>query len=149
MAKFIKPGDTVEGDSVGIQVRKWVPGSIVFLAAVKKRMFRDASSRNSSAVVKKTHLVSDDPDVVKDTMNYHRNVGDELECFGMKVYVDCNRRIKVVPNEGATHTHGALFATTDKHTIATVSTPIACLQKIIAEKEREELAALLAEKSEE
>lgn len=145
MAKFIRQGETIEGDSVGIQVRKWVPTTIVFLAAVKKRMFRYSSSRNSSAVVIKPHLVSDDPEVVAATANYHRVIGDELECSGMKVYVDCNRRIRVESEEGATHTHGAIFATTDKHTIATISTPLACLQKAIADKERRE-EALIQEK---
>lgn len=142
MAKFIKPGETIEGDSVGIQVRKWVPGSIVFLAAVKKRMFRYSSSRNSFAVVNKVHPISGDPEIAAATVNYHRNVGDELECFGMKVYIDCNRRIKVESDEGATHTHGAIFATTDKHTIASISTPLACLQKAIADKERRDAALI-------
>lgn len=39
MATFIEYGETIEGDSVDIQVRKWVPGSIVKLAAVKKNMY--------------------------------------------------------------------------------------------------------------
>lgn len=147
MTKFIKQGETIEGDSVGIKVRKWVPATMVFLAAVKKRMFRYSSSRNSSAVVIKTHLVPDDPEIVSATESYHRNVGDELECFGLKVYIDCNRRIKVESDEGATHTHGAIFATTDKHTIATISTPLACLQKAIADKERKE-SVLIEEKQE-
>ena len=142
MAKFIKPGETIEGDSVGIQVRKWVPGSIVFLAAVKKRMYRYSSSRNSSAIVCKERLISGDPEIASATANYHRNVGDELECFGMKVYMDCNRRIKVESDEGASHTHGAIFATTDKHTIASISTPLACLQKAISDKERKDAVVI-------
>lgn len=145
MAKFIKEGDTIEGDSVGIQVRKWVPSTIVFLACVKKRMFRYSSSRNSSAVVKKTHVVANDPEIVAATASFHRITGDELECSGMKVYVDSLRKIKVKSDEGVTHTHGAIFATTDEHTIATISTPLSCLQKAIADKEREE-AALLVDK---
>lgn len=140
MAKFIKYGETIEGDSIGIQVRKWVPSTIVFLASVKKRMFRYSSSRNSTAIIQKEHVVSDDPEVVEATKGFHRNIGDELECFGMKVYVDSNRKIKTESDEGATHTHGAIFATTDKHTIATISTPLACLQKAIADKEQQELA---------
>lgn len=142
MAKFIKEGDTIEGDSVGIQVRKWVPSTVVFLASVKKRMFRYSSSRNSSAVVKKTHIVANDPEIVAATESFHRTAGDELECSGMKVYVDSVRKIKVKSDEGATHTHGAIFATTDKHTIATISTPLSCLQKVIANREREEVALL-------
>ena len=43
MGTFIEYGETIEGDSVDIQVRKWVPGSIVKLAAVKKNMYRYSS----------------------------------------------------------------------------------------------------------
>ncbi len=35
MAKYIKAGDTIEGDSVGIRVRKWTPASIVDVPTVK------------------------------------------------------------------------------------------------------------------
>lgn len=139
MTKFIKQGETIEGDSIEIQVRKWVPSTIVFLASVKKRMFRYSSSRNSTAIIQKNHVVSDDPEVAEATKDYHRNVGDVLECYGMKVYVDSNRKIKTESEEGATHTHGAIFATTDKHTIATISIPLACLQKAIAVKDQQEL----------
>lgn len=140
MAQYIKHGETIEGDSIGIQVRKWVPSTIVYLASVKKRMYRYSSSRNSWAVVRATHVVENDDDVKKATENFHRNVGDELDCFGMKVYVDCNRRIKTESDEGASHTHGAIFATTSNHTIATIATPLACLQKAIANKEQQEIA---------
>ena len=105
-------------------------------------MFRYSSSRNSAAVVKKTHIVADDSDVKIATKDYHRNVGDELECSGMKVYVDCVRRIKTESDEGATHTHGAIFATTNNHTIAMISTPLACLLKAIAVKEEQEKAQI-------
>lgn len=57
----------------------------------------------------------------------------------MKVYVDCVRRITVKPDEGASHRHGANFASTHNHTIATISTPLACLQKAIAANERKSL----------
>lgn len=140
MAKYIKAGDTIEGDSVGIRVRKWTPATIVDVPSVKKKMYRYSSSRNSSAIVKESHEVSEDPDVVLATQDYHREIGDELECSGMKVYVDSKRKIKVESREGATHTHGALYATTDKHTIATISTPLANLQKAIAEQESAEMA---------
>lgn len=146
MTKYIKQGDTIEGDCVGIQVRKWTPSTMVFLSPVKKRMYRYSSSRNSSAVVNKTHIVPDDPEIIAATLNYHRSVGDMLECSGMKVYVDSPRRIRVVADEGATHTHGANFASTDKHTIAIVSTPLSCLQKVISDKERDEIA-LIEQKS--
>lgn len=142
MAKFIKQGDTIEGDSVGIQVRKWTPSTLVFFPPVKKRLFRYSSSRNSSAIVNKVHIVADDPEIIEATKDYHRCAGDELECFGMKVYVDSPRKIRVVSDEGATHTHGAIFATTEKHTIATISTPLSCLQKAIAEKEQDEIAMI-------
>lgn len=140
MAKFISQGDTIEGDSVGIQVRKWTPSALVFFSPVKKRMYRYSSSRNSSAVIKKVHIVANDPEIIKATKDYHRGVGDELECSGMKVYVDCPRRVKVVSDEGATHTHGAIFVTTDKHTVAMISVPLSCLLKVIAEKEQVEAA---------
>ncbi|MBQ9398779.1 MAG: hypothetical protein IJU08_09840 [Bacteroidales bacterium] len=140
MAKYIKAGDTIEGDSVGIRVRKWTPASIVDVPTVKKKMYRYSSSRNSYAVVKNAHEVSRDPEIVLATQSFHREVGDEVECSGMKVYVDSKRRIKVVSREGATHTHGAIYATTDKHTIATVSTPLANLLKAIAKQESLEMA---------
>ncbi len=136
MATFIKYGDTIEGDGVDIQVRKWIPGSIVKLAAVKKNMYRYSSDRNSSATISKAHKVSDDPEIIVATKAYHRAVGDSLKCDGMKVYVDCMRRITVRPDEGASHRHGANFASTRNHTIATISTPLSCLQKAIVTSER-------------
>ncbi len=136
MATFIEYGETIEGDSVDIQVRKWTPGSIVKLAAVKKKMYRYSSDRNSNAAISRAHTVSYDPDIIEATKDYHRAVGDKLQCDGMKVYVDCVRRITVKPDEGASHRHGANFASTHNHTIATISTPLACLQKAIAANER-------------
>lgn len=136
MATFIEYGETIEGDSVDILVRKWVPGSIVKLAAVKKNMYRYSSDRNSNATISKAHTVSEDPEIIEATKSYHRTVGDKLQCDGMKVYVDCIRRITVKPDEGASHRHGANFASTHNHTIATISTPLACLQKAIAANER-------------
>ena len=136
MDTFIEYGETIEGDSVDIQVRKWVPGSIVKLAAVKKNMYRYSSDRNSNATISKAHTVPEDPEIIEATKGYHRTVGDKIQCDGMKVYVDCVRRITVKPDEGASHRHGANFATTHNHTIATISTPLSCLQKAIAANER-------------
>lgn len=140
MAKYIKAGDTIEGDSIGIRVRKWTPATIVDVPSVKKKMYRYSSSRNSTAEVKESHEVTKDPEIVAATQGYHREVGDKIECWGMKVYVDSKRKIKVESKEGATHTHGAIYATTDKHTIATISTPLANLLKAIEELESAEIA---------
>lgn len=137
MAKFINPGDTIEGDSVEIQTRNWVPGTIVFLPEVKKRMYRYSANRNCNAVVRETHSVAADEEIIEATNIYHRDAGDELECFGMKVYVDNKRKEKVTVDEGVTHTHGAMFITTDKHTIAKISTPLSCLLKSISEGRHE------------
>lgn len=137
MATYIKYGETIEGDAVDIQVRKWTPGTIVDLPSVKKKMYRYSSDRNSQAIVKKAHIVSDDPEIIEATKDYHRGIGDTLSCDGMKVYIDSFKQIKVKPDEGASHRHGANFASTSNHTIATISTPLVCLQKAIAEKDAE------------
>lgn len=136
MSKFIQYGDTIEGDGVYIQVRKWEPTSIVEHSPVKKRMYRYKTSRNSYAEVKKEHVVSEDPDVITATINYHRVVGDQLECSGMSVYVDCVRKLRMSVTEGVTHTHGANYTTTNCHTIASISTPLQNLERAIAEKEK-------------
>lgn len=139
MAKYIKEGDTIEGDAVDIQTRNWIPATIVFHNAVKKRMYRYSANRNSKATITATHVVADDESVIESTMNYHRELGDELECFGMKVYVDNKRRERFTTDEGVTHTHGAMFISTNNHTIAVISTPLACLLKAIAEKENNQI----------
>ena len=134
MAKFINPGETIEGNSVGIQTRKWVPSTIVVHPVVKKRMYRYSTNLNSNATVRELRELPADAELAEATKGYHRNLGDELECFGMKVYVDSFKKEKESVDEGVAHTHGAIFVTTEKHTIATISTPLSCLMKVIAQR---------------
>jgi len=139
MATYIKAGDTIEGDKVDIDVRKWTPSIIVENPSVKKRMYRYSTDKNSKARILKTHIVDNDPEIIEATKDYHREVGDELSCDSMKIYVDSLRKITPKVEEGATGRHGANFVTTDKHTIATISTPLANLQKAIAAKDEQKL----------
>ena len=135
MTVFIKAGDTIEGNEVRVQTRKWTPGSLVRHAAVNKQMMRYCADRNSSAEVKKTFPEPNDPKIKEATASYHREVGDSLTCDSMKVYVDNKRVIRTEHVGGATHRHGAQVVETKDHTIATISTPLENLQKKIAENE--------------
>lgn len=141
MATYIEPGETIEGDAVDISVRKWTVGTLVEHPVVKKKMMRYSSDWNSKAKIAKVHVVSDseDPEVVEKTKDYHRQVGDALNCDSMKVYVDNKRVIREKHEGGTTHRHGSGSVSTSDHTIATISTPLANLQKKIAESEKQTL----------
>ena len=135
MTVFIKAGDTIEGNEVRVQTRKWTPGSLVRHAAVNKQMMRYSADRNSSAEVIKASPQPESPKIKEATASYHREVGDSLTCDSMKVYVDNKRMIRTEHVGGVTHRHGAQIVETKDHTIATISTPLENLQKKIAENE--------------
>lgn len=132
MATYISPGDTIEGDAIEVVARKIVPTSAVKRSDVKKTMFGYYTDRNSWAKVTKTHIPDDDEVIINATIDYHRNVGDELECDGLKVYADQRRPVRICHTEGVTSTHGANMASFAVHTIARIQTPIQTLQKAIA-----------------
>lgn len=132
MAKYICPGDTIEGDAIEVVARKIVPTSAVKRSDVKKTMFGYYTDKNSWAKVTKTHIPDEDEDIINATVNYHRSVGDELECDGLKVYADQRRPVRINHTEGVTASHGANYASFTIHTIARIQTPIQSLQKAIA-----------------
>lgn len=131
MNKYICPGDTIEGDEVHVVSRKILPLSMVRHSAVKKNMYVYNTDRNSTASVEKTHQVSENEDVQKETAEYHRNIGDTLQCDGLKVFADQRRPNKIEHTEGVTGTHGANFTTFKVHTIAKIQTPLKMLEKSI------------------
>ena len=124
-------GDTVEGECVDVQVRKWVPCALVKHPIVNKIMMRYKTDRNSQAVVISPLNMDNCYSTNEVSSKYHRNVGDGIKCDGMTVYVDCKRTLSVKHEGGVTHRHGAGCLSIRFHTIATISTPLSNLKSLI------------------
>lgn len=87
MAKFIEKGETIEGNAVGIQCRKWIPQGPQKHPIYKKLMALYLTDRNSIAEVLAMMGIPNDSDIQQKTAHYHRNIGDRLEGFEKLVFV--------------------------------------------------------------
>ena len=126
MAIFKAAGDTIAGDKVYVQTRKWTPGAYVLFDEINKKLYRYHTDRNSKAVVEKSTDVSI-------PNNYHKEVGDELQCDSLNVYVDCRRTIRISNSEGMSHRHGGNYCDINKFTIARISMPFQNAMKELSE----------------
>ncbi len=129
MAKFIEKGETIEGNAVGIQCRKWIPQGPKKHPIYKKLMALYLTDRNSIAEVLAMMGIPNDSDIQQKTAHYHRNIGDRLEADSIEVYIDKLQSVRPRVKEGASHRHGAQFIDTKYHTIATIRMPLEIFKK--------------------
>lgn len=125
MAIYTDFNETIEGGLVELITRKPVlPGTIVEHPLTKEKMLHFKMDRNSYAEVKSMYEPQND-EMKEKTSTFHRNAGDALEADSIIVYVNGIIPVKFKVKEGVIHRHGANIATTRKHTIATICTPLA------------------------
>ncbi len=128
MAKYINIGDTIEGGSINCTVRKWLSRGLKKHPITNKTMSLYVTDRNSTAEILEPIAIQENDET---TVHFHREVGDILQADALSVYIDEKKKIVPVPNEGATHRHGANFVRTKKHTIAEIKVPLAVFKKLL------------------
>ena len=131
MNKYINLGDTIEGNSVSFEIRKWIFKGLKKHPITQKRMTLYTSDKNSNAEVITGREEPEDEELKQKTSHFHRNVGDTLQADALTIYVDNIRKIKPSVSEGATHRHGAQYTTTKDHTISHIKVPLANFNKIL------------------
>lgn len=104
-------GDSIEGARCELYARKVEgPGCLQEHPITGKPCIRVELSRNCTSEISKAMVFKEDEARLRKGVNI--NVGDKLIGSAITVFVTQRRPVKFSVDEGATHRHGAHFATT-------------------------------------
>ena len=108
MSKYIKAGETIHGKSVDLIVRKFVRVGLKKHPITNKTMLLFVSDRNSEGEIKKPINIDDfSSEHLKKMEHYHRNLGDQVECDSLSIYLDSKSRKKIEVIGGHSGRHKA------------------------------------------
>lgn len=116
-----KESDRIEGAHCELYCRKQTPCSSLQKHPVSGKLcIRVELSRNATAEITKELDLTEDQKKAKLDMGIHSNLGDKLIGDAITVFVEQRRPIKFATDEGATHRHGANFASTTNPTLGEI-----------------------------
>lgn len=125
MAIFQELNETIEGEKVSGNTRKWLAKGLKKHPVTRQNMFLYVTDRNSSAEVREEGKIPEDEKMKDLTAHFHRKVGDRLEADSLSLYVNQRTPLRPQVKEGVSARHGATVFNTSKQTIATIRTPLA------------------------
>lgn len=131
MSEFYNVGECIEGAACNLFTRKHnVYSCLQSHPLTGKPCVRIEMSRNASAEI--TQEVSLDPDSLRLRIEngVHLSLGDKLKADSISVHVSQFRPVRFIVKEGATHTHGGHFASTNKNTLCSIRYAFEHIQKI-------------------
>lgn len=112
-------GDAIEGAKCELYARKVEgPGCLQQHPITGKPCMRVELSRNSTSEISKEMEFTDEEFSLRDGI--HVKIGDKLIGEAITVFVTQRKPIRFNVDEGATHTHGGHFATTQKPTFCKI-----------------------------
>ena len=115
--EFFKPNDAIEGASCELYTRKPVFESGPQTNPItKNRCLRIEMSRTASAEIRKKLQLNEEEIKLRQEKGIHLEIGDKLKGKAITAYVDKTRSVVFKSEEGATHTHGGNFASTNDPT---------------------------------
>lgn len=124
MSIFKNVGDTIEGNVVDGNARRFEKKRLKKHPITNKQMFLYSCDRNSKAFVVEPAKEPEDEKLAVATSFFHRNKMDELQADAISIYVDSKKPIKTEVKEGVSGRHGATVFHITKNTIATITTPL-------------------------
>lgn len=124
MSIFKNVGDTIEGNVVDGNTRRFERKCLKKHPITNKQMFLYSCDRNSRAIVVESVEKTEDEVLAEATSHFHRNENDELQADAISIYVDSKRPIKTEVKEGVSGRHGATLFHITENTIATIKTPL-------------------------
>lgn len=123
-------GDTIEGAATDVVTRKFLKKGLKKHPITQETMMLYSCDLNSKAKITSIINEPSDPEIKKKTSHFHRENGDTISAKSISVYVDFSHKsIKADVQEGISGRHGANLFSTNKHTIATIKTPLQNLLK--------------------
>lgn len=121
MSVFVTTGSMVEGAKCEIYTRKENLKGMYKDPITSKNMLKYELSRNCSVeVTEELQLTTDEDIALRDRSGVHRSLHDKLKADSVTLFIDQKLPLKVIPKEGATHTHGGRFMSTNKRTVGVI-----------------------------
>ena len=95
------------------------------------------SDRNSGGEIKKAIDLDDfSTEHLEKMEHYHRNIGDQVECDSLSIYIDSKSRKKIEVIGGHSGRHSAQQMITDKNTFASIKVTLENLLKALESKQK-------------
>lgn len=130
MVKLINKGDTLLAKHLDGHARKIEWKGQRNHPVAKQRLTLYECDRNT--LVRITQAYTED--LPEGAVDFHREIGDELEADAVSMYVDSIRREKFQVKEGVTGRHGAQMIALRKYNISTIKTPLPNFKEIVLKK---------------
>ena len=131
MSEFYNAGECIEGGACDLFTRKHnVYSCLQSHPLTGKPCIRIEMSRNASAEITREADLGQEALLQRAERGVHLSIGDKLKADSISVHVSQLRPVRFIVKEGATHTHGGHFASTNKNTFCIIRYAFEHIQKI-------------------